>query len=196
MSKRAWRLTASFGWPETNPLPRVVSGLAFACGALVASQASAAITIQVLSSMPQLVTGGDALVKISGATAAPTVTIGADRRFRRIQGRRQRQLHRPRHRAQGRRQRAGREGRRRHRRRVTLTNHAINGTLFAGPQQAPYLCENETFELAPAKDASCAAPTIVKYFYRDKTNTWKPFDPAGARPGDIATVKIDGKDVP
>jgi hypothetical protein len=41
-----------------------------------ASPASAAVGIQVLSSMPQLVTGEDALVKITGATAAPTVTVG------------------------------------------------------------------------------------------------------------------------
>ena len=42
-----------------------------------ASSASAAVGITVLSSMPQLVTGEDALVKISGATAAPTVTVGS-----------------------------------------------------------------------------------------------------------------------
>src|SRR6185503_3090053 len=55
---------------------RLLASVAFACGALVASQASAAITVQVLSSMPQLVTGGDALLRISGATAAPAVTVG------------------------------------------------------------------------------------------------------------------------
>ena len=61
MTGRAWRLTAS---------------LALAGSALVAPHASAAITATVLSSMPQLVTGEDALVRISGATAAPTVTVG------------------------------------------------------------------------------------------------------------------------
>jgi hypothetical protein len=51
--------------------------------------------------------------------------------------------------------------------------------------------------LAPAADASCAAPTVVKYFYRDKAGEWKPFDPKGARPADIASTKTtEGKEVP
>jgi hypothetical protein len=180
MSKRAWRLTTS---------------LAFACGALVASQASAAVTVQVLSSMPQLVTGGDALVRISGATAAPAVTVGGadvSAAFRADTGGNYIGL------VTGLKDgdnalavKAGADTAA-----LTLTNYPINGTLFAGPQQSPYLCENEAFELAPAKDASCAAPTIVKYFYRDKANNWKPFDAAGARPADIGTTKVDGKDVP
>jgi len=32
--------------------------------------------VEVLSSFPQLVTGGDALVKVTGANAAPVVTVG------------------------------------------------------------------------------------------------------------------------
>ena len=52
---------------------------------------------------------------------------------------------------------------------VTLNNHAINATLFAGPQQTPFICENEFHKLAPAKDATCAAPTVVEYFYRSST---------------------------
>ena len=98
MKSNAWRLTAS---------------LAFACGGLAASQASAAITATVLSSMPQLVTGEDALVKVAGATAAPTVTVEGTGRFGGVQGRRLGQLHRSGHWPQGRQQRAGRQGRHR-----------------------------------------------------------------------------------
>ena len=61
MSRKTWKIAAS---------------CAAICMAFVATQAAAAINVQVLSSMPQLVTGGDALVKISGATTAPTVTVG------------------------------------------------------------------------------------------------------------------------
>ena len=61
MSKRTWQVAAS---------------AAAVCAAFIATQAAAAINVQVLSSMPQLVSGGDALVKITGATAAPTVTVG------------------------------------------------------------------------------------------------------------------------
>jgi hypothetical protein len=80
---------------------------------------------------------------------------------------------------------------------VTLVNHPVNATLFAGPQQEPFVCENEAHGLAAATDASCAAPTVVTYFYRDKRGEWKPFDAKAARPADIATTRTtEGKDVP
>jgi hypothetical protein len=73
----------------------------------------------------------------------------------------------------------------------------VNGTLFAGPQQEPFVCENAYHGLAPAVDASCAAPTVVTYFYRDKGGEWKPFDPKSARPADIGTTRTTkGKVVP
>src|SRR5262245_55797730 len=159
------------------------------------SSASAAVGITVLSSMPQLVTGEDALVRITGVTAAPTVTVGAkdvSAAFSKdadgnyvglVTGL-----------AVGNNTLTAKAGT--ETATATLVDRAINDTLFAGPQQAPYVCENETFKLAPAKDASCAAPTVVDYQYRDKTGMMKPFDAKGARPGDIATVKINGKDVP
>jgi hypothetical protein len=80
---------------------------------------------------------------------------------------------------------------------LTLRNHAINATLFAGPQQTPFLCENESHGLASAKDESCAAPSTVKYFYRNKGGEWKPFDAKAARPADIGmTTTTEGKEVP
>src|SRR4051812_39651232 len=44
--------------------------------AIAGGSASAAVQIDVLSSKPQLVTGENALVRISGATTAPIVTVG------------------------------------------------------------------------------------------------------------------------
>src|SRR5919109_1581444 len=80
---------------------------------------------------------------------------------------------------------------------LTLRNHPLNGTLFAGPQQRPFLCENENHGLASAKDESCAAPSTVKYLYRNKGGEWKPFDPKAARPADIGTTTTtEGKEVP
>ena len=64
MTKHAWGLTASF---------------AVICGVLAGVPAWAQSTnlgIEVLSSRPDQVTGGDALVKILGAAAAPNVTVG------------------------------------------------------------------------------------------------------------------------
>src|SRR5215472_1563734 len=166
------------------------------CATLAASQAWA-LTLEVLSSRPELVSGGDALVRISGASGAPTVTVDGndvsaafkadaggnwvalvgglkdgDNRLVAKTG--------------------GSEAA------LTLKNHPINGTLFAGPQQTPFLCENENHGLASAKDATCAAPSTVKYYYRNKGGEWKPFDPkATARPADVGMTKTsEGKEVP
>jgi hypothetical protein len=163
---------------------------------LAASQAWA-LTLEVLSSRPELVSGGDALVRISGTSGAPTVTVDGndvsaafktdasgnwvglvgglkdgDNRLTAKAG--------------------GSEAA------LTLKNHPINGTLFAGPQQTPFLCENENHGLASAKDATCAAPSTVKYYYRNKGGDWKPFDPkAAARPADVGMTKTsEGKEVP
>ncbi len=183
MSKTTWRLAAS---------------LTVACGALAWSQGwtqTAGVRIEVLSSMPQLVTGGDALVKISGVDAAPNVTVGGrdvSGAFKSdtkggwiglVDGLKDGDNPLV---AKG----AGREAT------VTLKNHPINGALFAGPQQTPFLCENEAHGLEKAKDASCAAPSVVKYYYRNRANEWKAFD-AAARPNDIGTTKTtEGKTVP
>ena len=166
-------------------------------GILVCAQAfGQGLGVEVLSSFPELVTGGDALVRITGTRAAPAVSVAgrdvsaafvADARggwTGLIDGLRN-----------GDNQLAVTAGRARAT--LTLTNHAINDTLLAGPQQMPFVCENEAHGLAPASDASCAAPTITGYFYRSTDGTWKVFDPAGARPDDIdATTTMDGKTVP
>ena len=181
MTKTMWRLRAS---------------VAVICGALAAGTAAAQnpkLAIEVLSSRAELVSGGDALVRIA-ADAAPQVTVGGkdvsaafksdakggwvglvgglkdgDNALVAKAG--------------------GKEGA------VTLVNHPLNGTLFVGPQQVPFVCENESHGLASPKDATCAAPSMVKYFYRDKAGAWKTFNPDGARPNDVGTSKTaDGKE--
>jgi hypothetical protein len=184
MKRNIWRLAAS---------------LTAVCGALAGSQAWAQtverLTLEVLSSRPELVSGGDALVKISGMRSAPVVTVDGkdvsgvfksdakggwvglvdglkdgDNRLVAKAG--------------------GNEAA------LTLKNHPRNATLFAGPQQTPFLCENESHGLASAKDDSCTAPSTVRYFYRNKAGEWKPFDPKAARPADIGmTTTSEGKEV-
>ena len=182
MNSKAMRLAVSFA---------VIYGTL--TGAQVWGQG---LSIEVLSSFRELVTGGDALVKITGASTAPHVTVGGrdvsavfvadgsggwiglidglddgDSALAVSAGRSQATL--------------------------TLTNHPINGTLFAGPQQTPFVCENETHGLGPATDESCETPTITGYNYRSTDGTWKPFDPSGPRPTDIdKTTTMDGKTVP
>ena len=182
MNRKALRLATSFAV--------IYGGLT---GAQVWGQG---LSIEVLSSFRELVTGGDALVKITGASTAPNVTVDGrdvsaafvadgnsgwiglidglvdgDSALAVSAGGSQATL--------------------------TLTNHPINGTLFAGPQQTPFVCENETHGLVPATDESCATPTMTGYNYRSTDGTWKPFDPSGPRPTDIdKTTTMDGKTVP
>ena len=62
---------------------RPAASLAVVCGALAGFAAWApggaqtVLGIEVLSSRPELVSGGDALVRISGAAGAPQVTVDA-----------------------------------------------------------------------------------------------------------------------
>jgi Tannase-like family of unknown function (DUF6351) len=179
----------------------LAASLVIACGALAGFAARAqtpsqtALGIDVVSSRPDLVTGGDALVRISGAEAAPKGTVGAND----VSG-----AFRPDSKGgwvglvEGLGDGAnrlvvtagGKEAT------LTLVNHPVNGTLFAGPQQEPFVCENASHGLAPPADASCAAPTVVRYFYRDKGGEWKPLDPKAARPADIGTTTTtEGKEV-
>ena len=154
------------------------------------------LSIEVLSSFPELVTGGDALVKITGVSTAPRVTVGgrdvssafvADGSsgwIGLVDGL-----------VDGENALAVSAGG--GYATLSLTNHPTNGTLFAGPQQTPFVCENEAHGLAPAMDESCAAPTITAYSYRSTDGTWKPFDPKRPRPADIEmTTTIGGKTVP
>jgi hypothetical protein len=181
MSRKIWQIAAS------------CAAIGMALGA---TQAAAAINVQVLSSMPNLVTGGDALVKITGATAAPTVTVGGADVTAQFKGDATKgwtgyitglkdgnnELT----------AKAGTETAT-----LTLVNRPINGTLFAGPQQAPFLCETEGNKLGKALDENCAANTVVEYRYKSKTdNMWKTFNPQGDRPADIADIAVGANRVP
>jgi hypothetical protein len=163
---------------------------------LVASSALAqSLGIEVLSSRPELVSGGDALVRIT-ATAPPTVSLGGtdvSGTFKSdakggwvglVTGLKD-----------GANQLAAKaDGKDAS---LALVNHSVNGTLIAGPQQSPFVCENESHGLESAKDASCGASSTIKYFYRDRTGAWKPFNPSAARPNDIGTTKTsEGREVP
>jgi hypothetical protein len=80
--------------------------------------------------------------------------------------------------------------------RLTLTNHPISGPIFSGPHQTPFICETEVFGLGPALDEDCSAPTKVRYLYFTTANAFRTYDPAGPRPADLArTTTIEGNTV-
>jgi hypothetical protein len=94
-----------------------------------------------------------------------------------------------------------------------MINHPITGPIISGPHQTPFVCQTELAGLGPALDADCSAKTNVSYVYKsteppapraatrvDALATYpagfKPYDPAAPRPADMAqTTTSDGKTV-
>ena len=86
---------------------------------------------------------------------------------------------------------------------LTVTNHPAGGPVFSGPHQEPFVCQTEEFELAwggvlgPSSGRDCSAPTRVGYVYRTTDGTFEAL-PAGNRlPADVATTTTStGAEVP
>lgn len=94
-----------------------------------------------------------------------------------------------------------------------LINHAITGPIISGPHQTPFVCQTVAAGLGPALDADCSAKMNVSYLYKsteppapraatrvDALATFpagfKPYDPSAPRPADLAqTTTSDGKTV-
>jgi Tannase-like family of unknown function (DUF6351) len=181
---------------------RVVSSLALTCGVLAglaagshAGWAQTALGIEVLSSRPELVTGGNALVRISSPETPKVIVEGNDKSGAFTADQKNGWVGLVDGLKDGSSQLVVKAGGKEAT--LTLINHPVNGTLFAGPQQEPFICENKSHGLASPDDGSCAAPTVIKYFYRNKNGEWKPLDPKSARPADVATTKTtEGREVP
>lgn len=83
--------------------------------------------------------------------------------------------------------------------RITITNHAVGGPIFSGPQVSPWVCGTERAGLGPALDAQCNAPTKYSFVYRNAaTGQFAPYDPASPpAPGLVASTTTDqGRTVP
>lgn len=102
--------------------------------------------------------------------------------------------------------------------RLVLTNYPINGPIYSGPQQQPFVCtttqgavgrqplvESATAPGFPVFDAggtkigyskTCSIDTFVSYWYRSTGNQWKPLPTDGSTPADMAkTTLADGREV-
>lgn len=77
---------------------------------------------------------------------------------------------------------------------TSLTNHARRGPVFSGAQAEPLVCTTEAHGLGPAVDRFCSAPTEVYWTYvaADGTLTRLDGSPADVTP---ATTEIDGEAV-
>jgi hypothetical protein len=89
---------------------------------------------------------------------------------------------------------------------LDLQNFASTGPLFSGPQETPFICQTQTFTLAGGGnlgaplDANCSIKTRVDYVYRNTAAT-PAFVPLASitapLPADVATTTTnDGKTVP
>ncbi len=79
---------------------------------------------------------------------------------------------------------------------LSLVNHPINGPVFSGPHEQPFLCQTEAFELVSgetlgvALDTSCAVERRVDYAYRSSEDeALKPLDDPMTHPADLATTR-------
>ncbi|MBL8238280.1 MAG: hypothetical protein JNM66_12715 [Bryobacterales bacterium] len=83
-----------------------------------------------------------------------------------------------------------------------LTNFPSSGPIFSGPQQQPFVCQTQTFKLpdgstlGPALDEDCSVKPVITYVYKAPgARDFKPLP--NPRPADIATVTTTtGQSVP
>jgi hypothetical protein len=169
------------------------------------------VGLKVLSGRPDMVSGGDALVEITGVPQGVTV-VAANRdvtaSFRpapksetlvgRIEGL-----------PPGKSSVLVRQGKR-ELARLDLTTYPISGPIFSGPHQTPFACVPEIVQMGPPRDQDCSLPTKVSYFYYSNlpptkdgpvtapfpTTHFRPYDPSAPRPPDLVqTTTTDGKTV-
>jgi hypothetical protein len=99
---------------------------------------------------------------------------------------------------------------------LVLTNHPLAGPIVSGPHHTPLICRTVESGLGEPLDADCSAATRVDYFYRSiavphedgstpgqaepgraPEGAFRPFPLDAQRPADIATTRtIDGREVP
>jgi hypothetical protein len=80
--------------------------------------------------------------------------------------------------------------------RLKVTNYPITGPILSGPHLTPYECRTIESGLGEPLDSDCSANRKVEYFYRAAGGTFKPLV-AGEKPADVvATTTNHGKTVP
>src|SRR2546425_9007140 len=81
--------------------------------------------------------------------------------------------------------------------RLEIRNFPIYGPIFAGPKQAPWICETDTSGLGVSLNEHCTVPVRYDWFYRANNNTFKPLPSLTPPfPADlVTTTTIDGRTV-
>jgi hypothetical protein len=175
----------------------LAAGVLVFAGAQTAIAAEGALSIRTLSSRPDLVSGGDALVEVRGATRGVSLTLNGED----VSGdlRLDPQSHTLRGLvsglALGKNTLAAKAGAASAS--VTLTNYPINGPILSGPHIQPYECRTEESGLGKPLDADCSAAPRTDWFYRTTGGAFKPLANRADRPADLAsTTTIEGVTTP
>ena len=78
---------------------------------------------------------------------------------------------------------------------LSLTNYPITGPIISGPHLSPFECRTEEAGLGAPLDEDCSAPQKIEYFYRATDGEFKPL--TEQQPNDLAmTTTTDGVTVP
>ncbi|MEU3020924.1 DUF6351 family protein [Nocardiopsis sp. NPDC007018] len=87
--------------------------------------------------------------------------------------------------------------------RVVVTSHPAAGPVFAGPHQDPFVCQTGSFALAwggdlgAPLDEDCSARTVAGYVYRSVDGRFLPLPREDVLPSDVAhTTTSTGERVP
>jgi hypothetical protein len=88
--------------------------------------------------------------------------------------------------------------------RLTLRNYPIAGPIISGPHEEPFYCMTQLFKLpastqtlGAALDADCSIATRVDYVYQSTGGGFKPMPTLASYPADLAqTTTSEGKTVP
>jgi hypothetical protein len=83
---------------------------------------------------------------------------------------------------------------------ATLVNYAITGPIFSGPRQEPFICQTQSFKLPDGSTLTpvqistddCSAPTNIQYIYRSTAGgALKPMPNTTSLPSDVAMTTTD-----
>jgi len=158
------------------------------------------LTLRVLSSRPDMVTAGDALVEIAHgaeyAGAAITVTfgdtdvsdrftaVGTDKRVGLVEGLPLGEVsldaaladHTP--------------------VRLGLVTYPVTGPVISGPHQSPFVCKTVESGLGAPLDANCSVQRRDEYYYKSSTDSmFKPLADPSQVPADVAMIERTGDKV-
>src|SRR5205807_2854004 len=69
---------------------------------------------------------------------------------------------------------------------LELTNHPITGPIISGEHLKPYVCMTAESGLGAPLDADCSAASKSEFFYRSTDGAFKPLSNLESTPADLA----------